>query len=71
MSKRKSRAEKWVHPSLEWIHHSRAQLYQGEGRRPLSELTPRLSRGAAAIARRLNLKTIHGADLPIRRRRTG
>jgi hypothetical protein len=71
VSRKQSQKERWDYASLEWIHHVRAQLYQEEGRRPLSEVTPRLSRGAAAIARRLNLKTIHGAELPIRRRRSG
>lgn len=71
MNRRQSRGEKWDYASLEWIHRVRAQLYQEEKRRPLSEITPRLSRGAAAIARRLNLKIIHAAELPIRRRRTG
>ncbi len=60
MIRKQSQKERWDHPSLEWIHHVRVQLYQEEGCRPLSEVTPRPSRGAAAIARRLNLKTIHG-----------
>ena len=71
MNRRQSRGEKWDYASLEWIHRAREQIYQAENRRPLGELTPKLSRGGAAIARRLNLKTIHAAELPIRRRRTG
>ena len=68
---RKPQKKEWEYTSLEWIHHVRARIYEKEKGRPLTELTPKLSRQAAAIARRLNLKTIRAADLPIRRRRTG
>ena len=71
MSSLKPRKESWDYPSLEWIHRARAQIYEREKGRSLTALAPKLSRRAAAIARRLNLKTIPGTDLPIRRRRTG
>lgn len=70
MSSRKRREERWDYASLEWIHRARAQIYEEEKRRPLTELTPRLSRRASFIARRLKLKTIRSAELPIRRHRT-
>jgi hypothetical protein len=71
VSKRKRREEKWDYASLEWIHRVRAKIYEAEKGRPLTELTPRLSQRAAAVARRLNLRVIRGAELPMRRRRTG
>ena len=71
MTKRRSRKERWDYASLDWIHHARAQIYEAEKGRPLTELVPRLSLSARAIARRLNLKTIGAGELPIRLRRTG
>ncbi|MFQ5902933.1 MAG: hypothetical protein ACE5JO_04515 [Candidatus Binatia bacterium] len=71
MTKGKRKGEKWDHASLEWIHRARAQIYEAEKRRPLNEITPRLSPDAAAITQRLNLKRIPVADLPKRRRQTG
>ena len=71
MNKRRTQKEKWDYASLEWIHRARAKIYEAEKGRPLTELTPGLSQRGAAIARRLNLKVIRGAELPIRRRRTG
>lgn len=68
MSSQKRRVERWEYPSLEWIHRVRAQIYEKERGRPLMEIPSRLSRGAAAIAKRLNLRTIHAQELPIRRR---
>lgn len=71
MNKKPQRKEKWEYESLEWIHRARAQIYRAEGKRPLTEVAPRLSPGAAALARRLKLKTIHAAELPKRRSQTG
>jgi hypothetical protein len=70
MNKKRRQKETWDHASLEWIHHARVQIYQTEKRRPLSDLTPRMSLEAAAMARRLKLKTIRAAELPKRRRQT-
>ncbi|MBI2532743.1 MAG: hypothetical protein HYW03_11120 [Deltaproteobacteria bacterium] len=63
--------EKWDYGPLEWIHRARAQIYKAEKKQPLTEISPRLSPGAAALARRLKLKTIRAADLPKRRSQTG
>ncbi|MBI4489174.1 MAG: hypothetical protein HY694_08820 [Deltaproteobacteria bacterium] len=52
MSKKKQREENWDYASLDWIHRARAQIYEAEKRRPLTEITPQLSREAAAMARR-------------------
>lgn len=71
MSSRKPRKERWDHASLEWIHRARAQIYEEEKGRPLTEMVARLSSRARPIAQRLKLKTIRAGDLPIRRRRTG
>lgn len=71
MNKKTQRKEKWDYASLEWIHRARADIYRTEKKRPLTEITPRLSTNAAALARRLKLKTIRAAELPKRRRRTG
>lgn len=71
MNKKRLRKEKWDYASLEWIHRARAQIYEAEKRRPLTKLTPRLSPGAEAIARRLKLKVIRSAELPKRRSQTG
>jgi len=71
MNKKRRQKEKWDHASLEWIHQARAQIYRTEKKTPLSELTPRLSLEATAMARRLKLKTIRAAELPKRRRQTG
>ncbi len=71
MNKKRRRKEDWDYPSLEWIHRARAQIYEAEKKRPLTEITPQLSRGAATIARRLNLKMVRAAELPIRRRQIG
>jgi hypothetical protein len=57
--------------SLESIHRARTDIYRTEKKRPLTEIAPRLSTNAAALARRLKLKTIRAAELPKRRRRTG
>lgn len=69
MSSVKPKRERWDYASLEWIHQVRAQIYEEEKRRPLTELVPRLSRRASFIARRLKLKTIRAAKVPIRRQR--
>ena len=71
MNKKTRSKEKWDYASLEWIHRARADIYKAEKKRPLTEITPRLSTNAAALARRLKLKTIRAAELPKRRRRTG
>lgn len=71
MSKREARKTRWDQASLEWIHQARTQIYDREGGRPLTTLKPKLSPSAAAIARRLKLKTIRAGERPIRRRRTG
>lgn len=71
MNKKTKRKEKWDYPSLEWIHQARAQIYKAEKKQPLTEIVPRSSPGAAALARRLKLKTIRAAELPKRRRQTG
>ena len=71
MNKKKQRKEKWDYPSLEWIHRARAQIYKAEKKQPLTEIAPRLSTGAGALARRLKLKTIRASELPKRRSRTG
>lgn len=67
MSRVKPRKERWDHASLEWIHRARAQIYEEEKGRPLTELTPGPSRAAAAIAHRLKLRTIAATELPMRR----
>ena len=71
MNKKTQRKEKWDYASLEWIHRARADIYRTEKKRPLTEITPRLSANAAALGRHLKLKTIRAAELPKRRRRTG
>jgi len=71
MNKKRQRKEKWDYASLEWIHRARAEIYQAEKKRPLAELTPQLSREAAALARRLKLKMIRASQLPKRRSRAG
>ncbi len=71
MSSWKPRKERWEHASLEWIQRARAQIYEEEKGRPLTELVPRLSSRAQAIVQRLKLKTIRAGELPIHRRRTG
>lgn len=71
MNKKTRRKEKWDYPSLEWIHRARAQIYKAEKKQPLTEITPRPSPGAAALARRLKLKTIRATELPKRRSQTG
>ncbi len=71
MSKRRSRGEQWDHASLAWIHEARARIYQAEARRSLQEIKPGLSARAVGMARRLDLKTIHAEELPVRRRRAG
>jgi hypothetical protein len=71
MNKKTRSKEKWEHGSLEWIHRARADIYRTEKKRPLTEISPQLSTNAAALARRLKLKTIRAAELPKRRRRTG
>lgn len=70
MSSGKRSKEKWEYASLEWIHRARDEIYKEEKGRPLTKLAPGLSRRAAAITHRLKLKTIRGAKLPIRRRRS-
>lgn len=71
LNKKTHRKEKWDYPSLEWIHRARAQIYKAEKKQPLTEITPRPSPGAAALARRLKLKTIRATELPKRRSQTG
>ncbi|MBI4523377.1 MAG: hypothetical protein HY695_06140 [Deltaproteobacteria bacterium] len=71
MNKKSQRTERWDYPSLEWIHRARARIYKAEKGQPLTELTPGLSEDAAALARRLKLKTIRAMELPKRRKRTG
>ncbi|MEE9568855.1 MAG: hypothetical protein V3W37_05660 [Candidatus Binatia bacterium] len=71
MNKKKLRREKWDYVSLEWIHKARVHIYKAEKKRPLTELTPRLSPGAAAMARRLKLKMVRATELPKRRSQTG
>jgi hypothetical protein len=71
MNKKTQQKEKWDYASLEWIHRARSEIYQAEKKRPLTELTPRLSQEAVALARRLKLKTIRAGELPKRRSRTG
>jgi len=71
MNKKTQPKEKWGYASLEWIHRARAQIYKAEKKQPLTEIAPRLSTGATALARRLKLKTIRAAELPKRRIQTG
>ncbi|MGH7846556.1 MAG: hypothetical protein ACREQW_15495 [Candidatus Binatia bacterium] len=71
MNKKTRSKEKWNYPSLEWIHRARADIYKAEKKRSLTEIAPRLSPNAAALARCLKLKTIRAAELTKRRRRTG
>ncbi len=71
MNKKSQRKERCDYPSLEWIHRARARIYEAEKGRPLTELTPELSENAAALARRLKLKTIRAIELPKRRKRAG
>ena len=71
MNKKTQPKEKWDYGSLEWIHRVRAQIYKAEKKQPLMEIAPRLSPNAAALARRLKLKTIRAAELPKRRSQTG
>ena len=63
--------EKWDYASLEWIHRARAQIYKAEKKQPLTEIAPRLSPNAAALARRLKLKIVRATELPKRRSQTG
>jgi hypothetical protein len=70
MNKNSQRKEKWDYASLEWIHSARAQIYNAE-RKPLTQITPRLSPDAAALARRLNLKTIRATERSKWKRQTG
>lgn len=58
MNKKTRPNEKWDYASLKWIHRARAQIYKAEKKQPLTEITPHLSPDAAALARRLKLKTI-------------
>jgi hypothetical protein len=67
MNKKSQRKEKWDYASLEWIHRARAQIYKAEKKQLLTEIAPRLSPNAAALARRLKLKTVPSKDLPKRR----
>jgi hypothetical protein len=71
MNKKTRSKEKWDHASLEWIHRARVDIYRTEKKRSLTEIAPRLSPNAAALARRLKLKTIRAEGLPKRRLRTG
>jgi hypothetical protein len=64
MNKKTQRKEKWDYASLEWIHRARADIYKTEKKRPMTEIVPRLSTNAAALARRLKLKTIRAAEYP-------
>ena len=52
----KKKPEKWDYASLEWIHRARVDFYRTERKRALTEIAPRLSPNAAALARRLKLK---------------
>jgi len=71
MNEKRQRKEKWDYDSLEWIHRARAQIYQAEMKRSLTQVTPQLSPGAAALARRLKLKMVRATELPKRRKQTG
>jgi len=71
VNKKRQRKEKWDYASLEWIHRARAQIYKAEKKRPLTELAPRLSPEARALARRLSLKTIRATERPKRKSQTG
>jgi hypothetical protein len=68
---KKQRKEKWDYASLKWIHRARAQIYKAEKKRPLTELTHRLSPEAAAMACRLKLRMARATELPKRRGQIG
>jgi len=71
MNKKTRQREKWDYASLEWIHRARAQIYNAEKKQALTELAPRLSPEARALARRLRLKTIRATERPKRKSQTG
>ena len=71
MNKKTNEKKKRDYASPEWIRRARADIYRTEKKRLLTEIAPRLSTNAEALARRLKLKTIRAAELPKRRHRTG
>ncbi len=70
MSRRRRRAEKWEHPSLEWIHAVREALYREGKGVPLTRSRLGPSSIAADILARLRLKAVRASRLRRRDRRT-
>lgn len=71
MSKAGTKEAPWEYASLDWIHRARQAHYVEEKGRPLTEIKPRLSPQAAAVARRLRLKRVRASDLSRGRRTAG
>jgi hypothetical protein len=70
VSRRRRRAEKWEHPSLEWIHEVREALYREEKAVPLTRSRLGPSPVATEMMARLRLKALRASKLRRRNRRT-